>query len=107
METGRISEGPGGAAGLVSSLSDKGKIQSILAINHIAHWGLGNHPYRLAASRFFPSFFQILRPPSPRSFRPHKSRGRNRLGIASKTPLAAEVTNVLRRTFGRPRSAMS
>src|SRR6202035_1500589 len=56
MDTGRISEGPGGSPGLVSSGSDKGEIRSVLAQNHIAYRGLPNHP----RERFFPSFFQRL-----------------------------------------------
>src|ERR1700694_1716992 len=59
MDTGRISEGPGGSPGLVSSGSDKGEIRSVLAQNHIAYRGLPNHP----RERFFPSFFQRLTGP--------------------------------------------
>src|SRR5579864_4757179 len=57
METGRMSEGPCGSPGFVSSVSDKGRIRSVLVANHIAHWSPQNHPKgpsrRLFSLRFF------------------------------------------------------
>src|SRR5664279_2602716 len=73
METGRISEGPGGSPGLESSGSDKGEIRSVLASNHIAHWTLQNHPKRAGAGRFSLRFSRDLRGPLGLWSRPGKT----------------------------------
>src|SRR6266403_1599909 len=73
METGRISEGPGGSPGLESSGSDKGEIRSVLASNHIAHRGLQNHPKRALMSGFSLRFSRDLRGTRGPSLQPGKT----------------------------------
>src|SRR4051794_18195112 len=60
MDAGRISEGPGGSPGVVSSASDKGGIRSVLARESYSVSRAFKPPLKGCRGRFFPSFFQIL-----------------------------------------------
>src|SRR5579864_1749175 len=62
METGRISEGPGGSPGLVSSGSDKGENPVDSSWESYSASGASKPPLSAQGKLFFPSFFQRLRP---------------------------------------------
>src|SRR5258705_13491121 len=60
METGRISEGPGGSPGLVSSGSDKGGNPVSFRSESYSVSRASKPPLTGWRHRFFPSFFQRL-----------------------------------------------
>src|ERR1700749_2089209 len=92
MDTGRISEGPGGSPDLGSSGSDKGGIRSVFAENHIAHRGLSNHPLTAAGEGFFPLFFKGFRRGRPLPAAASKTA----LEIARRTAIGTAIPQALR-----------